>query len=87
MDDPADIAATFKPEEVEEMRKDPQAWLEKNAKEAGSFAEIIAPTSPGMDINVTPERDAPIIPNATTYQGDFLFALKKVSFESFLPVK
>lgn len=34
-DDPADIAATFKPEEVEEMRKDPQAWLEKNAKEAG----------------------------------------------------
>ena len=34
-DDPADIAATFKPEEVEAMRKNPQKWLEENAKEAG----------------------------------------------------
>ncbi len=34
-DDPADIAATFSTEEIEEMRKDPQAWAEKNAKEAG----------------------------------------------------
>jgi hypothetical protein len=44
-------------------------------------------TQPGTDIKVTPESDAPIIPKATTYQGDFLPALKKSSLESFLPVK
>lgn len=38
-------------------------------------------------MNVTPESEAPIIPNATTYQGDLLPALKKSSLESFLPVK
>jgi len=36
------------------------------------------PTQPGTDINVTPESDVPIIPNATTNQGDLRFALKKV---------
>jgi len=36
------------------------------------------PTQPGTDINVTPESDVPIIPNATTNHGDFRFALKKV---------
>ena len=35
------------------------------------------PTSPGTDINVTPESDVPIIPKATRYHGDDLFALKK----------
>jgi len=35
-------------------------------------------TSPGTDIKVTPERDAPIIPKATTYQGDRLFPRKNV---------
>ena len=34
---------------------------------------------PGTEIKVTPESAVPIIPNATKYQGDFLFALKKVS--------
>ena len=37
------------------------------------------PTSPGMEINVTPERDAPIIPKATTNQGDCLSPVKNVS--------
>ena len=35
-------------------------------------------TQPGTEINVTPESEAPIIPKATKYQGDELFALKKV---------
>jgi hypothetical protein len=35
LDDPTDIAETFKTEEIEEMRKNPQKWLEDNAKEAG----------------------------------------------------
>ena len=35
-------------------------------------------TQPGTEINVTPESDAPIIPKATKYQGDELFALKNV---------
>ena len=34
-----------------------------------------------------PERDAPIIPNATRYQGDSLFAEKKVLLSSFPFVK
>ena len=34
--------------------------------------------SPGTDIKVIPERDAPTIPKATKYQGDSLFAEKKV---------
>ena len=42
---------------------------------------------PGTEIKVTPESVAPIIPKATTYQGDCLFPLKKVSLESFFPVK
>ena len=34
--------------------------------------------SPGTDIKVIPERDAPTIPKATKYQGDSLFAEKNV---------
>ncbi len=37
-------------------------------------------------MKVTPERDVPIIPNATIYQGEDLFPKKKDSFSSFLPV-
>ena len=39
------------------------------------------PTSPGIEIKVTPEREAPIMPKATMYQGDWRLAVKKV-FES-----
>ena len=41
--------------------------------------------SPGTEIKVIPERDAPTIPKATKYQGDSLFAEKKVWLSS-LPV-
>ena len=36
-------------------------------------------TIPGTETNVTPEIDAPIIPNATIYHGERLFAKKKVA--------
>tara|TARA_B100001778_G_C18026443_1_gene379012 strand:+ start:37 stop:210 length:174 start_codon:yes stop_codon:yes gene_type:complete len=43
------------------------------------------PTSPGIEINVTPESEVPIIPKATKYQGDDLFALKKsLNFDFFV---
>jgi hypothetical protein len=38
----------------------------------------ISPISPGTEINVIPESEAPTIPNATKYQGDSLFAEKNV---------
>lgn len=44
------------------------------------------PTTPGIDKKVTPEREAPIIPKATTYHGDCLFPLKKASLLFFLAV-
>ena len=34
-------------------------------------------TIPGTETKVTPEIEAPIIPKATIYQGEVLFALKK----------
>ena len=40
-----------------------------------------------MDINVTPESDAPTIPKATIAQLELFFALKKTSLLSSLPVK
>lgn len=46
-----------------------------------------SPTHPGTDINVTPESDAPTIPKATIAQLELLFALKKTSLLSSLPVK
>lgn len=46
-----------------------------------------APTLPGIDINVIPDKEAPIIPKATKYQGADLFAKKKVSLLAPLPVK
>ena len=36
----------------------------------------------GTEINVIPESDAPIIPNATTYQGDSLSPVKNVELFS-----
>jgi hypothetical protein len=43
-------------------------------------------THPGTDINVTPDKDAPIIPKATMYQGDCLSPLKKEALLSDFPV-
>jgi hypothetical protein len=37
-------------------------------------------------MNVTPDKEAPIIPKATIYHGEFLLALKKSELESFFPV-
>jgi hypothetical protein len=45
------------------------------------------PTSPGTDIKVTPEREAPTIPKATRYQGEFRFAVKNVWEFAFFEVK
>ena len=47
---------------------------------------MLAPTSPGTEIKVTPDSEAPIIPNATTYHGDLLLPRKKVRLVDFLPV-
>ena len=44
------------------------------------------PTSPGIEIKVTPDNEAPIIPKATTNQGDCLFPVKKVSLLEFFDV-
>ena len=44
-------------------------------------------TVPGMEINVTPESDVPIMPKATIYHGDCLLARKKVCESVFLPVR
>jgi hypothetical protein len=44
-------------------------------------------TMPGTETKVTPEMEAPIIPNETTYQGDLFSPLKKAASEPpFLPV-
>jgi hypothetical protein len=40
-----------------------------------------------MEINVTPEREVPIIPKATKYQGEVRLAVKKVSLSDFREVK
>ena len=45
------------------------------------------PTRPGIDIKVTPERDAPIIPMATKIHGDFLLAIKNALLLESRPVK
>jgi hypothetical protein len=57
-----------------------------NARSSGSDGEIAIPTSPGMEINVTPDKEAPIIPNATTNQGDCLLPVKNVSLLEFFEV-
>lgn len=48
---------------------------------------LCASTQPGTEIKVTPESDAPIMPKATKYQGEELFALKKVELFAAFPVK
>ena len=44
-------------------------------------------THPGTEIKVTPDKEAPTIPNATTNQFEFLFALKKTLLLSSLLVR
>jgi hypothetical protein len=50
------------------------------------YENWLSPTQPGTEIKVTPEREAPIIPNATTNQGDFRLARKKEALLAFFPV-
>jgi hypothetical protein len=46
------------------------------------------PTSPGTEIKVTPDNAVPIIPKATRYHLEFLFAVKKVELsDDFFEVK
>ena len=47
---------------------------------------MLAPTSPGIEIKVTPDNEAPIIPNATIYHGDLLFPRKNVKLPEVLLV-
>ena len=49
-------------------------------------AEYLA-TEPGIEIKVIPDKEAPIIPKATMYHGDFLSPVKKESLEADLEVK
>ena len=42
-------------------------------------------TIPGTETKVIPDKEAPIIPKATRYHGEFLSPLKKVSLEFFDP--
>jgi hypothetical protein len=39
---------------------------------------LLVATQPGTEINVTPDKEAPIIPKATTNQGDCLLPIKKL---------
>ncbi|GAH25059.1 unnamed protein product, partial [marine sediment metagenome] len=50
------------------------------------YENWLSPIHPGTEINVTPERDAPIIPKETIYQGDFLFPRKKAALSALRPV-
>ena len=49
------------------------------------YVKSIAPTSPGTEIKVIPDKDAPTIPNATIYHGDSLLPEKNVLL-SLLPL-
>jgi len=44
-----------------------------------SYTSGKAPTAPGIDMKVTPDKLAPIIPNATKYHLEFLLAVKNES--------
>jgi hypothetical protein len=49
------------------------------------YPNCVLATHPGTETKVNPESDAPIIPNATKYQGAFLFAEKKVALPLLFP--
>lgn len=44
------------------------------------------PTVPGTETKVTPEREVPIMPNATSIQFEFLLPMKKDSLVAFRAV-
>ena len=50
------------------------------------YVMSIVITIPGTDTNVMPDMEAPTIPNATIYQGDFLLPRKNVSLLVLRPV-
>jgi hypothetical protein len=47
----------------------------------------VLPTAPGTEMNVNPEMDVPIIPNATNHHGDCRLAVKKELVSAPLDVK
>ncbi|GAA0188601.1 hypothetical protein GCM10009122_47480 [Fulvivirga kasyanovii] len=49
------------------------------------YENCVSATHPGTEMKVTPDKEAPIIPKATKYQGDCRLAVKKV-LESLLLV-
>lgn len=51
------------------------------------YVKSADPTMPGTEMNVTPLKEAPTMPNATTYQGAFRPAKKKSEDFLFRPVK
>lgn len=51
------------------------------------YVKSIDFTQPGTEIKVTPDKEAPTIPKATTYQGDCLLPTKNPLLSAFLPVK
>jgi hypothetical protein len=50
------------------------------------YEKFVEPTQPGTDMNVTPDKDAPIIPYATTNHGEALLPIKKARLLAFLAV-
>jgi hypothetical protein len=48
------------------------------------YENLEKPTSPGMEMNVTPEIEAPIIPYATTYHGETFLPRKNVKLSGVL---
>lgn len=47
---------------------------------------MLVTTQPGTEIKVTPESEAPIMPNATMNQGDLRFPIKKLLLSAFRDV-
>lgn len=58
----------------------------KYPKTTSIYENCVSPTHPGIEIKVTPDSDAPIMPYATTYHGETLLPIKKVSLFAFLEV-
>jgi len=50
------------------------------------YENCVDPTHPGTDIKVTPDMEAPIIPKATTNQGEALLPIKKARLVALLAV-
>jgi hypothetical protein len=59
----------------------------KKPNTIGKYETPFAYTEPGTDMNVIPDKVAPIIPNATKYHGELLSPVKKDLSVPFLEVK